>query len=59
MSLTTHTAAQAASHSIVMGVSGCGKTTLGEALAAYLQWPFFDADDFHPPENVAKMRAGC
>ncbi|MDI9333422.1 MAG: gluconokinase [Cytophagales bacterium] len=50
MSLTTHI--------IVMGVSGCGKTTLGEALAAHLQWPFFDADDFHPPENVAKMRAG-
>lgn len=50
MSLTTHI--------IVMGVSGCGKTTLGEALAAQLNWPFFDADDFHPPENVAKMRAG-
>ncbi|MEY4294811.1 MAG: hypothetical protein RLY82_499 [Pseudomonadota bacterium] len=41
-----------------MGVSGCGKTTLGEGLAKALDWPFFDADDFHPPENVAKMRAG-
>ncbi len=46
------------SHLIVMGVSGCGKTTLGEELAEALDWPFFDADDFHPPENVAKMRAG-
>lgn len=50
MSLTTHI--------IVMGVSGCGKTTLGEGLAKALNWPFLDADDFHPPENVAKMRAG-
>lgn len=41
-----------------MGVSGCGKTSLGIELAAALDWPFFDADDFHPPENVAKMRAG-
>jgi carbohydrate kinase (thermoresistant glucokinase family) len=41
-----------------MGVSGCGKTTLGEGLAKALNWPFFDADDFHPAENVAKMRAG-
>lgn len=45
-------------HLIVMGVSGCGKTTLGEGLAKVLNWPFFDADDFHPPGNVAKMRAG-
>jgi gluconokinase len=43
---------------IVMGVSGCGKTSLGTELATALDWPFFDADDFHPPENVAKMRAG-
>jgi len=41
-----------------MGVSGCGKTAVGQALAAALQWPFFDADDFHPPGNVAKMAAG-
>ena len=45
-------------HLLVMGVSGCGKTTLGEGLAKALNWPFFDADDFHPPENVAKMKAG-
>lgn len=43
---------------VVMGVSGCGKTTVGEALAASLGWPFIDADDLHPPENVAKMAAG-
>jgi gluconokinase len=43
---------------LMMGVCGCGKTTTGEALAAALAWPFFDADDFHPPANVAKMAAG-
>jgi gluconokinase len=43
---------------IVMGVAGCGKTTVGKALAARLGWDFFDADVFHPPANVAKMAAG-
>lgn len=43
---------------VVMGVSGCGKTTLGTALAERLNATFLDADDFHPPANVAKMRAG-
>ena len=41
-----------------MGVSGCGKSTVGRALAATLGWPLLDADEFHPPENVAKMAAG-
>lgn len=41
-----------------MGVSGCGKTTIGKALATKLGWDFYDADDFHPSENKAKMRAG-
>lgn len=41
-----------------MGVCGCGKTTVGRALANQLGWPFFDADDFHPPANVAKMAKG-
>jgi gluconokinase len=41
-----------------MGVSGAGKTTLGRALADELGWPFLDGDDFHPPQNVAKMAAG-
>jgi gluconokinase len=43
---------------IVMGVSGAGKTTIGEALAKEMGWRFLDADDYHPPENVAKMAAG-
>ncbi|QRK12119.1 gluconokinase [Archangium violaceum] len=43
---------------IVMGVSGAGKTTVGTRLAAALGWRFLDADDFHPPGNVAKMAAG-
>jgi len=43
---------------IVMGVSGCGKSSVGKALADHLGWNFYDADDFHPPENVAKMANG-
>ena len=43
---------------VVMGVSGSGKTTIGSAVAEKLGWTFLDGDDFHPPENVAKMSAG-
>ena len=43
---------------LLMGVSGVGKTTIGEALAQELGWRFLDADDYHPPQNVAKMAAG-
>ncbi len=43
---------------IVMGVSGSGKTTVGELLAERLGCGFSDADDFHPAANVDKMRAG-
>jgi gluconokinase len=43
---------------IVMGVAGSGKTTVGQALASRLGWDFYDADDFHSPENLAKMAAG-
>lgn len=43
---------------IIMGVSGSGKTTIGRLLAARLRCPFYDADDFHPPVNIAKMSAG-
>lgn len=41
-----------------MGVSGSGKSSLGKALADHLGWDFYDADDFHPPANVAKMSSG-
>lgn len=43
---------------IVMGVSGSGKSTIGEKLAERLGWTFEDGDRFHPPGNVAKMSAG-
>ncbi len=43
---------------VVMGVSGCGKSTIGALLAARLGCAFLDADRFHPAENVAKMAAG-
>jgi len=43
---------------VVMGVSGSGKTSVGKALAEHLGWEFYDADEFHPPENVAKMATG-
>ncbi|BCU79315.1 gluconokinase [Luteolibacter sp. LG18] len=43
---------------LLMGVSGSGKTTVGLQLAGALGIPFLDADDFHPPANVAKMRSG-
>jgi gluconokinase len=43
---------------IIMGVSGCGKTSVGQKLAERLGWDFYDADDFHPPENIAKMASG-
>ena len=47
-----------ASSIVVMGVSGSGKSTVGAALAQRLGVPFADADDFHPPANIAKMKAG-
>ncbi|MGB3776784.1 MAG: gluconokinase [Tunicatimonas sp.] len=43
---------------IVMGVSGSGKTHVGKLLAEALLLPFYDADNFHPPSNVAKMEQG-
>lgn len=43
---------------VLMGISGVGKTTIGVLLAEHLGWRFFDADDFHPEANVAKMRRG-
>jgi gluconokinase len=43
---------------LLMGVSGSGKSTVGELLASKLNWPYADADSFHPAANVAKMAAG-
>jgi len=43
---------------IIMGVSGCGKSKVGKALAQRLGWDFYDADDFHPVSNIEKMANG-
>ena len=43
---------------IIMGVSGSGKTTIGQLLAKELGWQFYDGDDFHPQVNIDKMRQG-
>jgi len=43
---------------VVMGVSGAGKTTVGELIAERLDWPFVDGDDLHPEANIDKMRSG-
>ena len=43
---------------IIMGVTGSGKSTVGEQLAQDLDWPYYDADDFHPEANVQKMASG-
>ena len=45
-------------HIVVMGVSGCGKTTVAQRIAAATGWEFAEADQFHSPDKVAKMAAG-
>jgi gluconokinase len=44
---------------VIMGVSGSGKTVVGEALAQTLHWDFEDADHWHPPSNIEKMHSGA
>lgn len=43
---------------IIMGVSGSGKSTIGQLLSQELGWQFYDGDDFHPLENIEKMKHG-
>ena len=43
---------------VILGVSGCGKTTVGKLLSKKLGKPFYDADDFHPQTNIDKMKNG-
>lgn len=43
---------------VIMGVAGCGKTSVGQALAAKTDLTYIDGDDLHPPANIAKMSAG-
>ena len=45
-------------HWVVMGVAGCGKSAVGQQLAALLSLPLIEGDDFHPPANVQKMQQG-
>ncbi|NYT45723.1 gluconokinase [Alcaligenaceae bacterium] len=55
--MTTSAARQAAAV-VVMGVSGCGKTTIGQLLAHHLGWQFVEGDAFHSDDNRTKMQAG-
>lgn len=43
---------------VVMGVSGCGKTTIGKMLGEKLGWKYYEGDEYHPKENVEKMSSG-
>ncbi len=45
-------------HVVVMGVSGCGKTTVGEGVAEVLGWRFAEGDAYHPRANIDKMASG-
>lgn len=56
--MTEHLTSERGHAVVVMGVAGCGKSTIGSLLAARWGVRFVDADDLHPPSNVAKMTAG-
>jgi gluconokinase len=47
-----------APHAVVMGVAGCGKSAVGQRIAAMLGLPLIEGDEFHPPHNIDKMRQG-
>ncbi len=47
-----------ARHLVVMGVAGCGKSSLGQAVARHLGWRLIEGDDYHAPDSVRKMREG-
>jgi gluconokinase len=49
---------QPAHHLVVMGVAGCGKSSLAQAVARELGWRLLEGDDYHAPESLRKMRAG-
>jgi gluconokinase len=51
-------AAQTVQALVVMGVAGCGKSSIGEATALRLGWRLIEGDDYHSPEAIAKMRSG-
>ncbi|MEV4118828.1 gluconokinase [Micromonospora sp. NPDC049645] len=51
-------AARSTRHVVVMGVSGAGKTTVARGISAVTGLAFAEADEFHPPHNVARMRSG-
>lgn len=50
--------AAGAVHVVVMGVAGCGKSAVGQRVAAALALPLVEGDEFHPPDNIEKMRRG-
>jgi carbohydrate kinase (thermoresistant glucokinase family) len=56
--METETTAQAKLRVVIMGVCGCGKSTVGRLLARELNGTFIDGDDLHPEPNIAKMRSG-
>lgn len=47
------------SHLVIMGVAGCGKSSIGALCAEALHLPLLEGDDFHPPVNLSKMRSGA
>jgi len=51
-------ATAAASHMVIMGVAGCGKSEVGRAMAQLLKLPLIEGDDFHPKRNIHKMQQG-